>query len=78
MKIETEAVVHSFDQFGLSEALLKAIGGVWYATPSPIQVRTIPLLLEGRDVVGQASEGVLGTPAPSTQTDSFSLAVPIF
>ncbi len=35
----------SFDQFGLNEALLKAINDVGYETPSPIQLKTIPLLL---------------------------------
>jgi ATP-dependent RNA helicase DeaD len=53
----------SFDQFGLSEPLLKAIADVGYETPSPIQRKTIPLLLEGRDVVGQAQTGTGKTAA---------------
>ncbi len=61
--MDTEAVGESFDQFGLSEAILKVIGDVGYETPSPIQVRTIPLLLEGRDDVGQAQTGTGKTAA---------------
>jgi ATP-dependent RNA helicase DeaD len=54
---------HSFDHFGLSEPLLKAIGDVGYEVPSPIQQKTIPLLLEGRDVIGQAQTGTGKTAA---------------
>jgi ATP-dependent RNA helicase DeaD len=53
----------TFDQFGLGEPLLKAIADVGYETPSPIQQKTIPLLLEGRDVVGQAQTGTGKTAA---------------
>ncbi len=42
---------------------MKAIGDVGYGTPSLIQVRTIPLLLEGRDLVGQAQTGTGKTAA---------------
>jgi ATP-dependent RNA helicase DeaD len=63
MSAQTETSSESFDQFGLSEPLLKAISDVGYETPSPIQLRTIPLLLEGRDVVGQAQTGTGKTAA---------------
>ena len=63
MKAKAEAISDSFDQFGLSEPLLKAIADVGYETPSPIQQKTIPLLLEGRDVVGQAQTGTGKTAA---------------
>ncbi len=53
----------SFDQFGLNEALLKAINDVGYETPSPIQLKTIPLLLGGSDIVGQAQTGTGKTAA---------------
>ncbi|HEX8161663.1 MAG TPA: DEAD/DEAH box helicase [Pyrinomonadaceae bacterium] len=53
----------SFEQFGLSAPLMKAIGDVGYETPSPIQLKTIPLLLAGRDVVGQAQTGTGKTAA---------------
>ncbi|MFL6228869.1 MAG: DEAD/DEAH box helicase [Pyrinomonadaceae bacterium] len=70
MKAKTEAgegkvtgSVDSFDQFGLGASLIKAIGDVGYETPSPIQLKTIPLLLSGRDVVGQAQTGTGKTAA---------------
>src|SRR5436853_2376315 len=63
MKAKAEVRTDSFDQFGLGEQLLKAISDVGYETPSPIQLKTIPVLLEGRDVVGQAQTGTGKTAA---------------
>src|SRR5690349_1380247 len=40
----------TFSDLGLSAEVLKALADVGYETPSPIQARTIPPLLEGRDV----------------------------
>jgi ATP-dependent RNA helicase DeaD len=53
----------SFKQFGLSEELLKAINDVGYEAPSPIQLATIPVLLAGKDIVGQAQTGTGKTAA---------------
>jgi ATP-dependent RNA helicase DeaD len=53
----------TFDQLGLSEPLLKAVNEVGYEVPTPIQVQTIPLLLAGRDVIGQAQTGTGKTAA---------------
>ena len=47
----------SFADLGLSETLLDALRDVGYETPSPIQAETIPYLLQGRDVIGQAQTG---------------------
>jgi ATP-dependent RNA helicase DeaD len=55
--------VSSFNQLGLQESLLKVLDEVGYETPSAIQAQTIPLLLEGRDVVGQAQTGTGKTAA---------------
>ncbi|HEX8335396.1 MAG TPA: DEAD/DEAH box helicase, partial [Pyrinomonadaceae bacterium] len=63
MKAKAEERADSFEQFGLGEPLLKAIADVGYETPSPIQQKTIPLLLGGRDVVGQAQTGTGKTAA---------------
>jgi len=52
-----------FSQFDLVPALMKALDDVGYETPTPIQARTIPLLLEGLDVVGQAQTGTGKTAA---------------
>lgn len=47
----------SFQSLGLSEALLKAISEKGYTTPSPIQEKAIPSVLEGRDVLASAQTG---------------------
>ena len=47
----------SFSSLGLSEALLKAIDKQGYTTPSPIQQKAIPLILEGKDVLASAQTG---------------------
>ena len=49
--------ISAFDQLSLSAPVLKALETVGYEKPSPIQARTIPLLLAGRDVLGQAQTG---------------------
>ncbi|MCG8360431.1 MAG: DEAD/DEAH box helicase, partial [Kiloniellales bacterium] len=46
-----------FDDLGLSPEVLKAIGDVGYATPTPIQEKAIPHVLMGRDVLGCAQTG---------------------
>ena len=55
--------VTTFDQLELQPAILKALVDVGYETPSPIQAETIPLLLQGRDVLGQAQTGTGKTAA---------------
>ncbi len=52
-----------FSDFNLINPLLKALDEVGYETPSPIQAQTIPLVLEGRDVLGQAQTGTGKTAA---------------
>lgn len=52
-----------FDDFNLDSRVLDALKDVGYETPSPIQAATIPLLLEGRDVVGLAQTGTGKTAA---------------
>jgi ATP-dependent RNA helicase DeaD len=52
-----------FSDLNLSSAVLKVMKEVGYETPSPIQAATIPLLLENRDVLGQAQTGTGKTAA---------------
>jgi len=52
-----------FRALGLAEPLLAALAEVGYETPSPIQAATIPPLLEGRDLLGQAQTGTGKTAA---------------
>ncbi len=53
----------AFDTLNLSGPLLEAIQRAGYATATPIQARAIPLLLAGRDVLGQAQTGTGKTAA---------------
>jgi ATP-dependent RNA helicase DeaD len=52
-----------FHQLGLSEAILKVVDELGYEVPTPIQSQTIPPLLAGRDVIGQAQTGTGKTAA---------------
>jgi ATP-dependent RNA helicase DeaD len=52
-----------FTDLGLDGRVLAALKDVGYEKPSPIQAATIPLLLEGRDVVGLAQTGTGKTAA---------------
>ncbi|WNH07935.1 DEAD/DEAH box helicase [Thalassobellus suaedae] len=47
----------SFKSLGLSDTLLKAISKKGYTTPSPIQEKAIPPVLEGKDVLASAQTG---------------------
>ena len=53
----------SFSELGLSQPVLNALQEVGYETPSPIQAETIPHLLQGKDVLGQAQTGTGKTAA---------------
>jgi ATP-dependent RNA helicase RhlE len=53
----------SFDQLGLSAALLRAVADQGYHEPTPIQHKAIPLILEGRDVLAGAQTGTGKTAA---------------
>jgi ATP-dependent RNA helicase RhlE len=52
-----------FSDFGLSQPLLRAVGEEGYSTPTPIQVKAIPHVLEGRDLLGCAQTGTGKTAA---------------
>lgn len=60
--MNTEALC-SFKELALSDPVLKALDDVGYETPTPIQAQTIPLLIAGRDVLGQAQTGTGKTAA---------------
>lgn len=52
---ETESV--TFESLGISGSVLKAIHRMGFKSPTPIQERTIPLAVAGRDVLGQSQTG---------------------
>ena len=62
MEDESEAG-RTFADLGLGEAVLKAIAEIGYEAPTPIQEKTIPPLLAGRDLLGQAQTGTGKTAA---------------
>ncbi len=53
----------AFAEFDLHVDLVRALAACGYRTPSPIQARTLPYALEGRDIVGQARTGTGKTAA---------------
>lgn len=55
--------VGGFHSLGLNEKLLKALSESGYEEPTPIQAQSIPILLEGRDLLGQAQTGTGKTAA---------------
>ena len=64
MSTDTSAdVAITFKDLALDKSLLKILDEVGYESPSPIQAETIPLLLEGKDIIGQAQTGTGKTAA---------------
>src|SRR3990172_194532 len=58
----------TFSDFRLSPATRAVVAGMGITTPTPIQAQAIPILLEGRDVIGQARTG-------SCKTLAFALPI---
>ena len=58
----------SFNDFGLAEPILRALTEEKYVTPTPIQAQTIPIAMQGRDVIGIAQTG-------TGKTASFALPI---
>ena len=52
-----------FNELGLSEPILKAVTESGYEKPTPIQAQAIPIILEGRDLVGASQTGTGKTAA---------------
>ena len=65
MNSETAAAASTstFRDLALIEPLLRTLDELGYELPTPIQAATIPLLLAGRDVIGQAQTGTGKTAA---------------
>ena len=64
MRAETDTAASlAFTDLALSPPVLAALQEVGYESPSPIQAQTIPHLLDGDDVVGQAQTGTGKTAA---------------
>lgn len=52
-----------FTELGLSEPVLRAIDDIGYEEATPIQTQAIPLIMSGRDVIGQSQTGTGKTAA---------------
>jgi len=59
----TTAIGTDFESLGLARPLVDAVSALGYEEPTPIQRETIPLLLAGRDLLGQAATGTGKTAA---------------
>ena len=62
MTIDVSPVM-AFDDLGLPSPLLQSLNELGYESPSPIQAASIPALLEGKDLLGQAQTGTGKTAA---------------
>jgi ATP-dependent RNA helicase DbpA len=60
--------MHSFSELPLIPALRRSVGTAGYTAPTPVQARTLPAILGGRDVIAQAPTG-------SGKTAAFGLGV---
>jgi len=52
----------SFKAMGLSSSVIKALEEMGFEEPSPIQAKTIPIILEGHDLIGQAPDQLSHVP----------------
>src|SRR5947209_3707172 len=53
----------AFSKLGLAPAIVDGVKAMGYVEPTPIQLRAIPLILAGRDVIGSAQTGTGKTAA---------------
>ena len=61
--MKTDPTTVTFSSIGLRTELADAVAALGYEEPTPVQRETIPLLLEGRDLLGQAATGTGKTAA---------------
>ncbi|EEQ83935.1 ribosomal RNA processing protein [Blastomyces dermatitidis] len=65
---QDEAVTKSFKDLGIIDSLCEACETLGYKSPTPIQAESIPLALQGRDLIGLAETG-------SGKTAAFALPI---
>jgi ATP-dependent RNA helicase RhlE len=57
MTLHNETTVLNFNTLGLTDSILRAISDVGYTTPTPIQIKAIPMVLSGGDLLAGAQTG---------------------
>lgn len=67
---------HPFSDLGIAEAIVRAVADMGYDTPTPVQAKSIPALLQGRDVLAAAQTGTGKTAAFSLPILTQMLAQP--
>lgn len=65
-----------FGNFGLAPEIIEGVKAMGYSEPTPIQLRSIPILMEGQDLIGSAQTGTGKTAAFSLPMLSKLLAAP--
>ena len=65
---QSEESIVTFDDLGLSKEVLRAVHDLGFESPTPIQERSIPVVLSGKDMIGQAQTG-------TGKTAAFSLPI---
>ena len=58
-----ELVMEKFANFGLSKEMLQTISNMGFEEPTPIQEKAIPVIMQGKDMIGQAQTGTGKTAA---------------
>ncbi len=61
--IQIDTPTANFSDFGLHPSILQAVAATGYTTPTPIQAQAIPIIMDGRDVMGAAQTGTGKTAA---------------
>jgi ATP-dependent RNA helicase DeaD len=63
VETKTQVAASGFEALGLNPSLVATLRELNYQTPTPIQLKSIPALLAGRDLIGQAQTGTGKTAA---------------
>lgn len=63
VEVTEETTPYTFGELPLSEGVLKALKKMGFVTPSPIQEEAIPVMMSGKDLIGQAQTGTGKTAA---------------
>ncbi|HEY9279240.1 MAG TPA: DEAD/DEAH box helicase [Eoetvoesiella sp.] len=61
--ITSDTPIATFSDIGLHPGILQAVAATGYTTPTPIQAQAIPIVMDGRDVMGAAQTGTGKTAA---------------